>query len=159
MEVKLYGWGWKYCLNGGCFGTLEKRVHKSKIDMGFTMKNYNGNWKTTTLCFLEKRKNYDLAVKPATYHVCDQSKNLVDRLVLSQNPKRSLKLLQKKILWSPYTWNVKSVNDDFPHVSWFWLKKLPIAVWFYLKLLKSRELGLNGNSPYRTKVKCDSVKC
>ena len=42
---------------------------------------------------------------------------------------------------SPFTWNVKSVNDNFPYFLWFWVKNLTISVWFLVKSLKLRRIG------------------
>ena len=38
-------------------------------------------------------------------------------------------------------------------------EQLSISSWSHVKLLKLRELGVNGNSWHRTDVKCDSMKC
>ena len=39
----------------------------------------------------------------------------------------------------PFAWNVKSVNDNFPHFSWFWVKKLLILEWFHMESLNWSE--------------------
>ena len=56
--------------------------------------------------------------------------------------------------------NMKSVNDNFHHFSWFWVKNCAILAWFHMKSLKFRNLGINGNSWKRTEVtRRDSMKC
>jgi len=61
--------------------------------------------------------------------------------------------------FSPYAWNVKSVKDNLPHFSWFWVINLTISALIHVQLLKLCELDVNGNSQHRTKPKRDSLKC
>ena len=44
------------------------------------------------------KENYDLAVMPATHHICNQSSHLVDRWVSSQNPKKVIETFTKNLL-------------------------------------------------------------
>ena len=60
--------------------------------------------------------------------------------------------------FSTFAWNVKSVNDNFPHFLWFLVKNLPISMWFHVKLLKLCELGVNGNSRHTTEMKREMLK-
>ena len=62
--------------------------------------------------------------------------------------------------FSTFAWEVKSVNDNFRHLSGFWVRKfVNFSVisreisWNYL------ESSVNGNSWNKTEVKHDSMKC
>ena len=61
--------------------------------------------------------------------------------------------------FSPFAWIVKSVNDLFPRLLWFWEKNLPLPACLHVKLLKLRESDTNGNSLHKNEVKRDYVKC
>ena len=62
--------------------------------MVFTTKNYDGSEKLPLFVSLIK-ENYDLAVMPATNHICNQSSHLVDRWVSSQDPKKVIETFTK----------------------------------------------------------------
>ena len=61
--------------------------------------------------------------------------------------------------FSTFVWNVKSVNDNFPNLSWFFVKNFSISAWFHVKLLKLRELNMIRDSQHRIEVKRNFVKC
>ena len=60
--------------------------------------------------------------------------------------------------FSPFVWNSKSVNNNFPYLLWFRVKNLQFLVWFHVKWLKLLESGVNRISHFSTEVNCYSVK-
>ena len=60
---------------------------------------------------------------------------------------------------SPFAGTVKSVIDNFPYFSWFWVKNYLKFDWFCQKLLNLQDFGMIEISQCRTEVKIDSVKC
>ena len=60
---------------------------------------------------------------------------------------------------SLFVGSVKSMINNFPHLLWFGVKKLSNSMWFRVKLLKLCSTDVNANSPLRTEVNLDSVKC
>ena len=45
--------------------------------------------------------------------------------------------------FTPITWNVKSVKDNFPYLLWFMVKNMSILSWFHTKLLKLHKSGIH----------------
>ena len=59
----------------------------------------------------------------------------------------------------PFPWNKKSLNENLPRLSWFWVNNVLTSAWFHVKWLKLSESGVTRNSQCRTEVKCDFIKC
>ena len=54
---------------------------------------------------------------------------------------------------------MKSVDDDLPHLSRFWVKNWSITEWFHAKSLNLHDSSEKDIIQFRTEVKRDSVKC
>ena len=71
--------------------------------------------------------------------------DLLKKIMKCSRTKISVNWAWTWFYFSPFVWSVKSKKDNFPHCSWFWVKKLLILEWVHMDSLEICEFSLNKN--------------